>query len=81
MKVLSQCCNFVADEKSAGNMRACEPGEILDLDKDIAEQWISSGWALRCPDEPDVKPAAPVVETAAMSGAPEVAVGRRQRNR
>jgi hypothetical protein len=50
------------------------PGDIVDMEDEMARRWIADGLALRVEDDPP-----PVVETEAFAGAPETAVGRRQR--
>lgn len=45
----------------------------VEIDDELARKWIADAWAVAC--EPEVKP----VEFAIVEGAPETAVGRRQR--
>jgi hypothetical protein len=46
------------------------------LPDEIAADWIVQGWGIKLLDDP---PEPPKIETAAFEGAPETAVGRRQR--
>lgn len=70
MRLLSQCNSL--------EFGGCNPGDVIDLPDEIAQEWIAKSLALPLPALPEAKKA-PAVETAALEGAPETAVGRRSR--
>ena len=79
MKVLSQCNAFVADEKNPNVKREIVPGDVVELPDEIAAEWLKKSMALPLAHEAPEKARLPKVETAAMQGAPESAVGVRQK--